>query len=82
MSLTAHAPLTFPQPLPRSTSHAPRRSGLTRRIVGTLRLWLRRIREREALRQLGPRELRDIGITPADVYWEIKRPFWLDSGRG
>jgi len=52
--------------------------GIAQRITRTLRLWRRRIREREALQQLNYRDMRDIGATPADVAWEVSQPFWRE----
>lgn len=46
------------------------------RLVATLGLWRRRIRERRALALLTERELADFGASPADVYSELARPFW------
>ncbi len=48
------------------------------RIAGVLRLWLARIRERRELATLSAHELRDIGITPAEVFWETAKPFWRE----
>jgi uncharacterized protein YjiS (DUF1127 family) len=47
-----------------------------RGLAATLRLWRRRIREREALANLTDRELADFGATTADVYRELATPFW------
>lgn len=38
--------------------------------------WMNRIRERQELRNLDERSLRDIGLTQADVVWEARKPFW------
>ena len=42
----------------------------------TIRVWRRRIRERQALVSLSQRELADFGATSADVYRETSAPFW------
>jgi uncharacterized protein YjiS (DUF1127 family) len=47
------------------------------RLVSTLRLWRRRVRERRALAELTQRELADFGATNADVYRELRTPFWM-----
>jgi uncharacterized protein YjiS (DUF1127 family) len=47
----------------------------------TLRLWRRRIRDRQALRELSYRDMRDIGATPADIDWEMSQPFWREPRR-
>jgi uncharacterized protein YjiS (DUF1127 family) len=52
--------------------------GLAQRIARTLRLWRRRMRDREALGQLTYRDMRDIGATPADIAWEVSQPFWRE----
>ena len=52
------------------------RNTLLSRLVATMRLWRRRIRERQALAQMTPRELADIRATSVDVYRELSRPFW------
>ncbi len=50
--------------------------GMIARAVATLRLWRRRSRERQALAELSPRELADIGASTADAYRELNTPFW------
>jgi uncharacterized protein YjiS (DUF1127 family) len=52
------------------------RKGPLARLAATLRLWRRRVRERQALAQLTQRELADFGATTADVYRELATPFW------
>lgn len=52
------------------------RLALLSRLVATLSVWRRRIRERQALAQMTPRELADIRASSADVYRELSRPFW------
>jgi len=47
-------------------------------MTRTLRLWRRRVRDREALQQLSYRDMRDIGATPADIAWEVSQPFWRE----
>jgi uncharacterized protein YjiS (DUF1127 family) len=46
--------------------------------AATLARWQRRAREKRELAQLDWRELRDIGLTSADVQWLIDKPFWRD----
>lgn len=63
---------------------APRFGGLLRpslfaRIGRTLRLWRRRMRERQELAQLSERELRDISASHADVWHETNQWFWRAS---
>ena len=41
-----------------------------------VREWRRRARSRAELAALDDRMLRDIGLTRADVWFEIAKPFW------
>jgi uncharacterized protein YjiS (DUF1127 family) len=52
--------------------------GLSSRILTTLRLWRRRIQERDALAHLTDRELQDMRISRYDIGSEIHKPFWRD----
>jgi uncharacterized protein YjiS (DUF1127 family) len=45
-------------------------------IVATLRDWRRRSAERSELARLDVRTLRDIGVDPGTVDYEIRQPFW------
>jgi uncharacterized protein YjiS (DUF1127 family) len=49
---------------------------LAARIHGVLAAWRRRAQGRAQLAQFGERELRDIGLTPADAARECAKPFW------
>ena len=51
-------------------------SDATQWVLATLRNWWRRSRERDQLARLDERMLRDIGVTPGDVWHEINKPFW------
>jgi len=44
----------------------------------TIRTWMKRRAERAELARLDDRELRDIGVSRATVYAEIRKPFWRD----
>lgn len=44
--------------------------------LGCIREWRRRARSRAELAALDDRTLRDIGLTRADVWAEIDKPFW------
>ncbi len=46
------------------------------RGFATLLLWRERAKQRPALAQLDDRMLRDVGLSPADVLWESRKPFW------
>jgi uncharacterized protein YjiS (DUF1127 family) len=41
-----------------------------------VRTWMKRHAERDELARLTDRELRDIGWSLADIYTEIRKPFW------
>jgi uncharacterized protein YjiS (DUF1127 family) len=58
-------------PAPARRQAAPRRG-----LVGLLRRWCRRARERRLLAALDDRMLADIGITRADQARECEKPFW------
>ena len=50
---------------------------LAARVGRTLAAWRRRARSRTQLARFSARELRDIGLTPADAARECAKPFWL-----
>jgi uncharacterized protein YjiS (DUF1127 family) len=54
---------------------APRRLVI---LYSALREWRRRSRSRDLLAQLSDRELRDMGVTGADVARECGKPFWRE----
>lgn len=60
---------------------APQQSGLFARLMAALRLWQRRTRERQELARLDERELRDMRVSSADVWHEIRQPFWRSTLR-
>ena len=41
-----------------------------------IQLWIDRHHQRQQLAQLSEHMLKDIGLTRADVYKEIHKPFW------
>ena len=47
-----------------------------RRVFTALREWRHRSRERAELARFDERMLSDIGITRAEVWREINKPFW------
>ena len=49
---------------------------LLRRFAERLRRWQEVSRQREALRHLDERSLRDMGITRYEAHAEARRPFW------
>lgn len=82
MAVLVHQSLTNCQALPlHARFAAPPRSGLFARLTKTLLLWRRRMRERNELALLSPRDLRDIGVSPSDAWHEIKQPFWRSTLR-
>ena len=38
--------------------------------------WRRRARERRELATLDSRTIRDLGLTPSDIQFEVNKPFW------
>lgn len=47
-----------------------------RGLVGTVRLWQRRIESRRQLARLDSRLLADAGISESQRYAELNKPFW------
>lgn len=54
----------------------PRPPGILRRLRLVLARWRRRARQRAALARLSAHMLRDIGLSEADVWREMRRPPW------
>jgi uncharacterized protein YjiS (DUF1127 family) len=48
------------------------------RLGALLRLWRRRIRERDQLARLSERDLHDLGLSRGAVYAELRKPFWRE----
>ncbi len=46
------------------------------RAVRALLTWQERDQQRHALAQLDARMLKDVGLTPAEVELEVRKPFW------
>ena len=42
----------------------------------TFKLWRRRTQERGELGQLDRRGMQDLGLSPSDILYELKKPFW------
>jgi uncharacterized protein YjiS (DUF1127 family) len=40
-------------------------------------IWHERAEQRHALSELNERMLKDIGVSGADAYKEVRKPFWL-----
>jgi len=49
---------------------------LLARIIATLRVWRRRVRERQRLAELTEYELHDFGASSGDRFQELAKPFW------
>jgi uncharacterized protein YjiS (DUF1127 family) len=54
------------------------RRRLVERVVTALRAWRARRLGRFELARLDARMLRDIGVTPAEAWFEIQKPFWRE----
>ena len=72
---TGHDTRTLPAAVRVSLLHQLLRAAVGR-LAGTLQLWRRRSRERAQLATLDDRMLRDIGVSRADIWDEIHKPFW------
>ncbi|MGE0420850.1 MAG: DUF1127 domain-containing protein [Reyranellaceae bacterium] len=46
------------------------------RLRSTLRLWRQRTIERSMLAHMTQRDISDMGMTEADVRYEMDKPFW------
>jgi uncharacterized protein YjiS (DUF1127 family) len=46
-------------------------------LVDLFSTWLERVRERRQLHALDDRMLKDIGLTRADVEYEVQKHFWM-----
>lgn len=73
--LTADAPLLVA--LNPGASLAARLARVTANAVHALVTWQQRARSRYHLSQIDERMRRDIGLGCADVYRELRKPFWI-----
>ncbi|UUX50299.1 DUF1127 domain-containing protein [Nisaea acidiphila] len=53
------------------------KGGVLHTLVALLLTWEDRIGQRESLRELDDRALADMGISRADVHYEVEKPFWM-----
>ena len=60
----------------RSTTYAPRRNSVLRRVKRLLQLWRERKRSHPQLYELDDHILRDIGLTRDALLCESTRPYW------
>jgi uncharacterized protein YjiS (DUF1127 family) len=51
-------------------------SAIVLRVVATITLWQRRMRQRGQLARLSDHELRDIGLARPLQYSEVRKHFW------
>ena len=49
-----------------------------RRIRGMVATWYQRNGERNELARMSEFELRDIGVSRSDVWYEVRKQFWQD----
>jgi uncharacterized protein YjiS (DUF1127 family) len=61
---------------PANEAPGRRAASLIARTIETLAVWRERRRERRALGALDDTLLKDIGISRADAYDEVRKPFW------
>ena len=61
---------------PRTLSLLTRCDPAPRTAAAALALWSERARQRRALRALDARLRRDVGLSPAEVEAEARKPFW------
>ncbi len=71
------ARIATPQKIRRRAGRRWLRAALSR-IFATLHEWRRRSRDRTELARLDERMLRDIGVSPGEVWHEINKPFWRE----
>jgi uncharacterized protein YjiS (DUF1127 family) len=50
--------------------------GVVRRVVAAIAAWRTRLRQQSALAQMSDHMLRDLGLTDADIWREIRRSPW------
>ena len=51
-------------------------NGLFRTLFDLIVEWNERSQQRRRLAEMGPRMLKDIGISTTDVWQEVNKPFW------
>ena len=59
------------------TRSLPDFPAIGRNILETLAVWNRRAQERQALKGLDDRLLKDVGISKYDAKLEADKPFWI-----
>lgn len=77
MAALVHQSLTNCQAVRFTSGHAAAsRTGVFARVAATVREWQRHAEEQGELARLSDRELRDMGASSADVWREVRQPFW------
>jgi uncharacterized protein YjiS (DUF1127 family) len=77
----AHIPQRRPASAVAATRHHTALDDLSDAVhsfVTTLRLWRRRMRERDYLARMDDRMLKDIGLTRAEALHLSDKPFWRE----
>lgn len=81
--IAAHAAQDFvrepsdaPQPSAEPVRSHQRRTSTSQRVAAAIASWRERARQRQALAQLGPLMLRDLGLSDADVWRETRKSPW------
>jgi uncharacterized protein YjiS (DUF1127 family) len=73
---------TLPLPVFSQSSGAASPSCLMRphvlNLVKLLAAWRERARSRALLAHLSPRDVKDLGLSKADAWAEINKPFWRE----
>ncbi|WP_218578452.1 DUF1127 domain-containing protein [Vineibacter terrae] len=72
----AQAPAAPSMPAPDAAAEAGTPASALQRIAAVLRTWQARRRERLELAQVDERTLRELGLSPTLVDYELRRPFW------
>jgi uncharacterized protein YjiS (DUF1127 family) len=69
--------LASQQPVSRR-AHTDALGEAVRRVLYTLSVWRKRVRERNELARLDERALADIGLIQADRDFLVNKPFWRE----
>ncbi|MFO1080498.1 MAG: DUF1127 domain-containing protein [Reyranellaceae bacterium] len=51
-------------------------TAFARGVAATFAVWRQRRHERNELAKLDHRSLRDLGLSPGEVQFEVNKPFW------
>jgi uncharacterized protein YjiS (DUF1127 family) len=78
MSIIHPSVCAGPGSRPRHRDAVDALSDATAWLRATLRTWHRRARERDQLARLDGRMLKDIGVSEADRFVLVNKPFWRE----